>query len=106
VLSLAAVCEKLPALEARTDRDWLGAAPTRTARVVGGEPSASRSEHGLTPAREFVDELFRRNAVAIDGFQRINAAIGATQAARAAGEFSASIRDLEELERQLRRYGR
>jgi hypothetical protein len=106
VLSLAAVCERLPALEARTDRDRLGAAPTRTALVVGGEPAASRSEHGLAPAREFVDELFRRNAVAIDGFQRINAAIGATQAARAAGEFSASIRDLEELERQLRRYGR
>lgn len=108
VLSLAAVCEKLPVLASEQGNARLTSSKPRTSQalVVGGGNLASGSEGDAAPARAFVDELFRRNAVALNGFQRINAAIGATHAARAASEFGTSMRDLEDLERQLRRYGR
>jgi len=103
VLSLAAVCDKLPSLATERAAAQLSTGRS-TALVVGG--NAAPRDREPTPARVFVNELFRRNAVALDGFQRINAAIGSTQVMHQAKEFSTSMRDLEDLERQLRRYGR
>lgn len=108
VLSLAAVCEKLPALASEQGNQRLSGTKPRasTALVVGGQSMAQSDEPERTPARVLVDDLFRRTAIALDGFQRINAAIGATRARNAANEFATSMRDLEDLERQLRKYGR